>query len=65
MDKPKCECCHDSGIELVPGGHGNILEMPCSYCGDVEPTFSDEVRRKCIEQTGLDPAIDDDNGGFI
>lgn len=62
-DKPKCDVCNDSQIERYDAGHGNIGERECSWC--CEPTFSDDVRRKCIEQTGFDPQIDDDNGGFL
>lgn len=30
--KPDCELCHGSGIEFIHGGHGNVLELPCSLC---------------------------------
>lgn len=30
--KKVCENCGDSGIELVYGGHGNILELACDVC---------------------------------
>jgi hypothetical protein len=32
---------------------------------DGNPVYSDDERLRCINQTGLDPAIDDDNGGFL
>jgi hypothetical protein len=28
----ECPHCHGSKIEFVYGGHGNVLEEPCSYC---------------------------------
>lgn len=42
----------------------------CGKCGELiqaveEEEFSHEERMRCINQTGLDPAIDDDNGGFF
>lgn len=27
-----CKVCHGSKVELVYGGHGTVLEMPCSWC---------------------------------
>lgn len=36
-EKPvNCQICNDSKVELVYGGHGNILEFPCSMCCEKE-----------------------------
>lgn len=29
---PNCPECKGSGVELVYGGHGTVLEFPCSLC---------------------------------
>lgn len=29
---PKCSVCGDSGVEEVYGGHGTVMELPCSIC---------------------------------
>jgi ABC-type transport system involved in cytochrome bd biosynthesis fused ATPase/permease subunit len=37
-----CEACGGSGIEEIYGGHGTVLELPCSNC-QKETTMSDVI----------------------
>lgn len=32
LEKPECRHCGGSKIEEIYGGHGAVLEVPCSYC---------------------------------
>ena len=34
---PACSACGDSQIEEVYGGHGSVLELPCSRCSPASP----------------------------
>jgi hypothetical protein len=33
---PDCACCGGSGVEEIYGGHGTVLELPCSLCRSVD-----------------------------
>lgn len=35
----RCEKCGGSGIELQDQGHGNVAEIPCSYCDGQGQTY--------------------------
>lgn len=44
-----CSDCGGSGIEFVYGGHGNVLEVPCSTCAASPSSPASGVRVKALE----------------
>lgn len=67
-----CNICWDSGVELIPGGHGTVIEEACSMCQDKVDTTPnlESITAKVAEfwdnldapVEGIDTTLTDLNG---